>query len=697
MATGTQKRTKKSSTQDRINHLAAFEFHGFVPDRPAGDQVIGTCPFCGHDKKCFVSKKTGQWDCKSCARSGNKYTFLELLYESALQGTTKADYKRISKARQNLPPQCFSDFSIAFDRVQRQYLIPYRDDKGSLTNLGRWSGAKGQPILKTPTCKLQLFGMDQFQPSGPIFIDESEWNAIALHYLLSQVYSADEPFTCLATPGANVFDEHWLKLFLGREIVILGDHDEAGNAGIERKTELLHRIQLKNLHVVHWPDSFPEKFDTEDFVASDLDKPTKLHNQFKKFQIPIGQLGETGIEEDVEPIEDFKVVVKEYKKHVNMTPELIDCLAFMFAVTFSIRDEMLPIWAFVVGGSGAGKTMLLQSIGNTRHTHFEGTLGPNTLVTGYGGQGFDPSLLPRLIGRTLVIEDFTKLLTSGEAQLSTVLGTLRLIYTGRYEQTYGNNLTRVYPESGSPFRTCWFSMIAGVTPAIQKHERQEYGERFIRYNLSTSDIDTTMERAFQSLRERQTPEFNLRPIANRFLAREVDTHNLPTVPIYLEKRLKGLGKIISYIRSTVSRNKGALVYRPVRESPTRVVQVLWRLGQFLAFVYGKKIVDLDCYRLLHKTAFDSSPGWTRDIFMELVNHPDGIRREDLQRFARVEMTQTHRSLSDLIDLGAVNRITIKVQPNKKQPPRTKKGPEPFLYKLSKGALEAIKESHFDEY
>ena len=686
MASGTMnKKRTKNQTQKPDEPLKVFEFHGFSTNRELDGQAVGDCPFCDKPDKMFVNIENGKFDCKSCGISGNKYSFLQLTYERALNEMRKSRYSKISKVRQNIPAEAFEQWGIVYDSANKDYLVPYSNDKGSMVNLGRWTGERGAPIIKTATCKLHLFGLPFLQPTGPIYLVEGEWDCIALWWLLNKIHEESEPFSVLASPGASVFKDEWIKFFLNRDVVIVGDNDEPGIRGLDKKVSVLHHHPLRSLKAVHWPESTPDGYDLEDLVASGIKAPNKTYKKLQKYIEPVAQLD--GNAEDIEPIEDFNEVLKKYREHIHLSEEMEDALAVMFATCFSIRDEQIPLWMFLVGPSGSGKTLLLQSIGNTHWTHFEGTLGPRTLVSGAKAE-FDPSLLPSLIGRTLVVEDYTQTLTASSTDLDKLLGTLRMVYNGRYEVSYGNGVQRVYPDPSSNFKTCYFSMLCGVTHAIKKHEKAEYGERWLRFELKGVDIESAMRRAFRNIKERVNAEFVLRPIANAFLARKVDTSNLPIITRSIEDKLVGLAKIISYIRSRAERYQGRLIYRPVREVPTRLGMQLLRLGQYLAFVYGKDKVDDRCYRLVKKVALDTCDSWHRDCFIALMENPSGLEADEISLEGGIEKTQTHRCLSDLRDLGAIVRKRVKASGNR--------GQRPFIWRLSRDAKQAVAMSKLRE-
>jgi ribosomal protein L37AE/L43A len=86
--------------------LKPYEFHS-LEFSINGTEAKSDCPSCGAVNKLFISKKTGQYDCKLCGNSGNKYTFMTEIHSNLLSSTSDQDYKRIKKLRGNLFPEDF--------------------------------------------------------------------------------------------------------------------------------------------------------------------------------------------------------------------------------------------------------------------------------------------------------------------------------------------------------------------------------------------------------------------------------------------------------------------------------------------------------------------------------------------------------------------------------------------------------------
>ncbi len=141
-----------------------------------------------------------------------------------------------------------------------------------------------------------------------------------------------------------------------------------------------------------------------------------------------------------------------------------------------------PLWLFVVGPPSSGKTELLNPLRDHEAVKFISNLSPAALVSGFrrNGRDDDPSLLPQLDGKTLIVKDFTPLLEMPYEAQAKVFGVLRDVYEGRGEFHFGNDAeTKVYKSK--------FNIIAAVTNAIEKRRKSlvALGKRFSVFSTKT--------------------------------------------------------------------------------------------------------------------------------------------------------------------------------------------------------------------
>jgi hypothetical protein len=83
----------------------------------------------------------------------------------------------------------------------------------------------------------------------------------------------------------------------------------------------------------------------------------------------------------------------------------------MCATVIANQFRTDPLWMILIGPPSHAKTELLRALDGHPSAYFLSNLTPATLVSGKPKKGPDPSLLPKLNDKTLVMKDFTTILT----------------------------------------------------------------------------------------------------------------------------------------------------------------------------------------------------------------------------------------------------------------------------------------------
>lgn len=679
-----------SNGEDFNDPIKLFEFHGVVFKDTSGNQRVARCPFCKKPGKFYVNQENGKFECKSCLVSGNKYSFLQKIYDYWYKKTKPIHYKKLAKVRR-LPSLVYKKRKLAFREDDGTWLLPSKNSEGSMSNIGTFSGKKGDRIYRTPGCKLHLGNIDRLKPHGPIYLVEGDWDGFALDFLLSRVLPAKEAYTVLDT-SAGTFKEEWYKFFKNRDVILVGDNDEPGEAGVKKKADILHKLGVRSLKRVYWPESYDEGYDLNDFIADNSDSWEECWDALKCLIKPASK--ETATKSNLN-ITKFSQVIEEFKKHIFVTQNTEDAIAILLAVTFSAREEIDPLWLFLTGPPGSAKTLLLQNFAGNEWTHFESSLTGKTLVSGWkSSDGEDNSLLPQIIGKTLIVKDWTEIMSKPTSEQEEIYGVFRGAYDGRVERSFGNGLPRrVYPDPDSGHKTCHFSLLAGVTHKIFGDNRASMGERFIKFRLESEDRTSQVKRAVANTVKSFMPEFACREVISSFLQKEVDPLKLPVIPQFMENRIVYLAEIASSIRVQVERRQGEMLYRPEAEVATRLAKQLIRLVRFVSFVYGEKTVSNKSYRLVQKVAMDTCYSFHQDVFRGVAKYPDGVTKTELANEAKMSPAKVERCLFDLFEIDAVCREKDLTSNGKKPPKQSKElGPQSYLWKLSPSMRRAYTEA-----
>jgi hypothetical protein len=230
------------------------------------------------------------------------------------------------------------------------------------------------------------------------------------------------------------------------------------------------------------------------------------------------------------------------------------------------------------------KTELLSAISAAKGIEAVSTLTPHALVSGMNLiNGHDPSLIPRLNNRVLVIKDFTTVLSMQQQAREEINGVLRDAYDGEITKIFGTG-TKHYKSK--------FGIIAGVTPIIDAFMEAEsaLGERFLRFRFDPpqgmEEQAVYLRKAVSNIGTEDTMRSTLRAVSSECLNYDFGRMPLPVIPTDMEDRLIYLSVIVSMLRGTVTRDKYSreITTKPFIEIGTRLAKqftkLLYGIGQF---------------------------------------------------------------------------------------------------------------------
>jgi DNA-binding transcriptional ArsR family regulator len=671
-----------------VNKLAPFEALGVELNRNGNGHATGACPFCGKWDHFFVNEESQQWDCKHCGQSGNIYDFLGAYSWNVHCNTPDSAFEELGITRGGIPAEAYKKYYLGYNG--ENWIMPSYSDKGTVRDIrryvnGRFYSLEGQ--------HLQLGGARELleAPQGAVvWLCEGEWDAIALRWLLDQAQRVNDVVAWV--PGAHSFKREWASYFAGKIVYICYDNDTAGDDGSKKAGEFV-RPFAKKVKYICWPETRPSGYDINDFVVEGLGteipaargvgilasllKDTHRRDNPPK---PSREAGPSGGKPREQPA-TFQEVLSVFGRWVKIDRDFYEALIFSLAVALSNQLPGEPVWGYLIGPPGGGKSLILLSMQTSEECAFFSTFTAASLVSGFNVSP-DPSLIPKINRKIAVFKDGTELLAMHPEKRKEAYGTLRGAFDGHVFKPFGNGINREY-------RDLHYTLLIGMTPAIHADSQATMGERFLKFEMKDRDaeeekIRSALDPTAQFSHEIKMQE-ELCEVVRRFLLQKIDPAMLPKPEEWVVDRLVALSRLVSLLRAQVEREQYGerdIKYRPTHEVGTRIAKQLQKLGRVLAAgIFRVPTINHQIYDLMFKTALDTMVGFHLDIVRCLVDHNNVPRtRHEIARYIDVPDNTLLRRLEDLTQLGVIEaRRETEAGP-------IKQGPIPVRYRLTKTLL-----------
>lgn len=564
-----------------LNHSAAkaFRQHGFLAHSTSGtNQLVGRCPFCGKEHHFYLNIENKAWDCKSCQKSGGFQTFLQ---EMAIHCKNQFSGKVANKLAEDrgLKLKTLRKFDVGYNPLTKCYMLPILDMKSEKV----WDLRiyKSKRFMSTAGCNVGLFGWEQLQHDFKVaWICEGEWDRMAMEEIIEATGSHEE--ITVGVPGAGTFKSEWGIYFKDKDVNTLYDNDDAGSSG-EIKVYNNLKMIVHDLRICNWPDSYGKGFDVRDFYAHENHNGIRAYKGLRGFLRELPKSADTS-KLTASSTEDKSLydgeglspedVYKEYRKWLHLPDTNV--IDVMFGTVIANRLPGDPLWLFLVAPPGATKTELLMTLIDAPNITTTTSLTPHSLISGanFAGGG-DPSLIPKLNGKCLVVKDFTTILNMNMVARDEIFGILRDAYDGRTEKHFGNGVFRSYESK--------FAVIAGVTPVIEQFtdEHSALGERFLRYKIHTrtdaKGSKAFLKRALSNVANEDEMRSSLRKVGTQVLKH--DFTGGPTFSDEICEKIIALAQWTALMRSTITREKysGEITHKPYTELGTRLAKQYMKL------------------------------------------------------------------------------------------------------------------------
>jgi hypothetical protein len=621
-------------------NLKAFIQHGFTPSEVAQNQVKGNCIFCGKKDHFYVNPEKKMWDCKVCGRSGGFISFLTELVKWGAENFKGKPAIELSRDR-GIKLETLRHAEVGYNTINKSYLIPvYNSEGDKIWDVRKFEKTHG--LYSTSGCTAALYNWQHAQHADTIWLCEGHWDALA-----AMQYVDMKKTVAVGVPGAGTFKAEWAAFFAGKTVYCVYDNDKAGFEGMIKVYNTISS-NVKELTFIQWPEGTPEGYDLRDYQ--------KEHKNIKGIlammdTTPPGvdDIPEAHVNESHEGVL-AEQVYEGYRKFLHIDDTTI--IDVMFGTVIANRIDGDPLWMFIVAPPGGYKTEMLMSLSDAPKISTTTSLTPPSLISGcnFAG-GADPSLIPRLNNKVLIIKDFTTILNMNQTMRDEVFGILRDAYDGKTEKHFGNGVFRSYESK--------FGILAGVTPAIELYleGNAAMGERFLGYKTPISDaLDdrrTILKRAVSNVGNEVQMRADLRDTARRVLL--YDFKERPTVPVEIEDKILDLAQWVAMMRGTVNRDRYTkeITHKPFAELGTRLAKQFFKLLLGVTMFRRKQQASESEFLIVKNIGLGTLPGrleeFTRIIYRRFKDRPfDADKMAEITGLPRVTC---QRVIEDLTMLG----------------------------------------------
>ncbi len=355
----------------------------------------------------------------------------------------------------------------------------------------------------------------------------------------------------------------------------------------------------------------------------------------------------------------FERLLGVMRKYYELPEE--DYIKVVYGTMFANRLDSVPVWLYLVGQAGGGKTEVLKGISAHPSSITISRWTEQTMVSGKGKQGTkgDCSLLPELDGKVLIIKDFTSSLSMSYKTALSILGEPRDAFDGACSKAFGTKSGDSVVKS----YTSKFGLIAAVTHSIDRYSSTvgDLGERALIYRMPV--IDTNSKLCFRMCMKAIEQRESEKDAEIIEAAKEVLDQEMPPATMTDQQTfdLSDAANVSSKLRTVVHRDHRTkeITEKPVTEVPARLIQQLCNLTKGIAMAQGRAEVSNEDVRLVQKTAIHSCTLMRRSLVEHMLKLDRKMPAEwfpinDLLRsWGALSESQVRTMLLDLAELKVV--------------------------------------------
>lgn len=331
----------------------------------------------------------------------------------------------------------------------------------------------------------------------------------------------------------------------------------------------------------------------------------------------------------------------------------------MIAAHIANQLDTEPLWLLNIGPSSHAKTELLRAFDGHKSTYFLSALTPATLISGQKPtEKSKPSLIFKLTNKTLILKDFTSILSMRHEPRQEVISQLREIHDGQYIKAFGTGNTITWRGK--------MGLIAACTPIWDKYYSVigAMGDRFLIYRSNTDDVEKMGMQAQKMVGQERQMRKELKTAFHKFINQLNSMKNVEfKKDDTINRQIVYLACFCASARCPVERDSYTrnIQYQPEPEGPARLTKQFMQLGAALAIAHGKNKIDLEIYEIVKRIGRDLISVQRLKIIRYLWNqrafeHTNEWRKtSEIAATLNMPVSTIKLTAEDLMTVGALNR------------------------------------------
>ena len=631
--------------------VVVFTQFGFIYEKETEKDINGTCPFCHSSGHFGITKNdpNKKWHCFKCGRGGGYRKFLQEVVKQS-QGA-KEEIAALAEKR-GLSSDTLLSLKVGW--LNDNWIIPvFAIDGTTILNVKIYDG---QSFKNTAGGIAAIYGLWTLPPEfDTVYLCEGEWDTMAMMEMVT-----DERTAIIGVPGASMhLKVDIINMCIGKSVYLLFDNDTAGRNGSLKALSALTPV-ASELKVLTWPSETKEGHDVRDVYTKDFNgnAPAALdwihsHSVLTNIEQSIQTPESVGEHINHQLVYDtFKkwFHLSDNKKYDQKSTDIYDVI---FGTVFANRIPGDPVWLYLVAPPGGFKTEPLLSLSGGKLIEIHESVTAPALISGQNQGSTDPSLIPKLNGRLLIIKDWTIILGLPEHERKEILSILRGAFDGVCGRTFGNGVRRDFKST--------FGLIAATTPINEQYaeEISSVGERFLTWrNWISEDFDVRynhIKQALDNTAKEQEMRKEINGISKRVLLSGFK--KIPSVDDNVKDTVIQMAQWIAVMRGTVSRDKfhRNVLYKPFSEVGTRLSKEILKLLMGIAVFKGNGSVRPETMRIAKSVAWSSVSTRYAETLKAFLAKGEGLTASEAEKAVGLPQETMQTVIENMMMLGMLDK------------------------------------------